>query len=159
MFASAEAHHRINDGQYGGRKGHEAAYLPYAEELKYDISRLSRKALVNFDNDAASCYDRIIPSVASLLGRFHGLHPNITRLHASMLQHAQFQIKTSLGVSESHYQHSDALPIYGTGQGSTNSPIIWSMISSKLFDVHHQMATGASFCTPDRSICVQESAF
>eukprot|EP00980_Cylindrotheca_fusiformis_P020498 scaffold7555_cov72-Cylindrotheca_fusiformis.AAC.3 len=160
MFASAELNHDINDGQYGGRKGHEAAYLPYAEELKYDICRMSRKSLVNFDNDAQSCYDRIIPSVASLLGRFHGLHPQITKMHASMLQSAVFQVKTSLGVSSAQYTHSDDFPIYGTGQGSTNSPIIWSMISSKkLFDLHHQQASGASFCTPDRTICVQESAF
>eukprot|EP00980_Cylindrotheca_fusiformis_P016559 scaffold4965_cov87-Cylindrotheca_fusiformis.AAC.1 len=159
MFAAAERSHDINDSQYGGRHGHEAAYLPYAEELKYDLCRLSRKPLVNFDNDAQSCYDRIIPSVASLLGRYHGLHPNITNMHADLLQNATFQVKTSLGVSTESYQHSSQFPIYGTGQGSTNSPIIWSMISSKLFDIHHQQAHGASFCTPDRSICVQESAF
>eukprot|EP00980_Cylindrotheca_fusiformis_P027514 scaffold20799_cov73-Cylindrotheca_fusiformis.AAC.3 len=159
MFASAERHHDINDSQYGGRHGHEAAYLPYAEELKYDLCRLSRKPLVNFDNDAQSCYDRIIPSVASLLGRYHGLHPNITAMHGELLQHATFRVKTSLGVSTESYQHSAQFPIYGTGQGSTNSPIIWSMISSKLFDIHHQQAHGASFCTPHCSICVQESAF
>eukprot|EP00980_Cylindrotheca_fusiformis_P030051 scaffold24272_cov201-Cylindrotheca_fusiformis.AAC.1 len=96
MFADAENNHAINDGQYGGRKGHEAAYLPYAEELKYDICCLSQKSLVNFDNDASSCYDRIIPSVASLVGRFHGLPPQVTQMHASMLQSAVFQIKTSL---------------------------------------------------------------
>eukprot|EP00980_Cylindrotheca_fusiformis_P013761 scaffold3547_cov96-Cylindrotheca_fusiformis.AAC.1 len=159
MFETAEQYNAINAGQYGGRQGHEAAYLPFAEELKYDLCRVSRKPLVNFDNDAASCYDRIIPSVASLLGRFHGFHPSITQMHASLLQHAQFRVKTSLGVSESSYQHTAEFPIYGTGQGSTNSPTIWSIISSKLFDIHNDHAHGASFCTPDKSICIQESAF
>eukprot|EP00980_Cylindrotheca_fusiformis_P001128 scaffold316_cov70-Cylindrotheca_fusiformis.AAC.1 len=80
-------------------------------------------------------------------------------MHASLLKQAQFRVKTSLGISESSYQHTQDFPIYGTGQGSTNSPTIWSIISSKLFDIHNDHAHGASFCTPDKSICIQESAF
>eukprot|EP00957_Ditylum_brightwellii_P200361 15275124-Ditylum_brightwellii.AAC.1 len=38
------------------------------EELKADISRCSRKALMNFDNDAALCYNWIIPNLANLIG-------------------------------------------------------------------------------------------
>jgi hypothetical protein len=157
LFAQAERRHEINPGQYGGRQGHEAAYLPYAEELKYEICRMSRKSLINFDNDAQSCFDRIIPSVASLIARSLGMHPNITKMHATTLEAARFKLKTSLGVSDSSYSHSDDFPIYGTGQGSTNSPIIWSMISSKLFDLHESKAHGASFCTPDRQLQVQKS--
>jgi hypothetical protein len=85
------------------------------------------------------------------------MHPNITKMHASTLQHARFKLKTSLGVSESAYSHSEAFPIFGTGQGSTNSPIIWSMVSSKLFDVHNRKAHGASFCTPNKQLHVQSS--
>eukprot|EP00957_Ditylum_brightwellii_P151986 11573629-Ditylum_brightwellii.AAC.1 len=42
------------------------------EELKNDISRCSRKALINFDNNAASCYTWIIPNLANLIGRKKG---------------------------------------------------------------------------------------
>jgi hypothetical protein len=40
LFPKAETNQAINPGQ-----GHEAACLPYAEELKTDICRMSRKAL------------------------------------------------------------------------------------------------------------------
>eukprot|EP00957_Ditylum_brightwellii_P130496 9955540-Ditylum_brightwellii.AAC.1 len=59
------------------------------EEIKYDISYASRKDLINFDNDAASCCDRIIPGLASLIGRKKGLHRNIVFVHATTLQEAK----------------------------------------------------------------------
>jgi hypothetical protein len=152
MLASSEKRGTINDGQYGGRKGREATNLALAEELKIDICLASRKSLVNFDNDAASCYDRILAPIASLIGRKKGLHRLVTLVHATTLKEAKYKLKTALGVSEAEYSHEDAFPIYGTGQGSTNSPIIWIIISSTLFDIHMKHANGASFCSPDGSV-------
>eukprot|EP00957_Ditylum_brightwellii_P006857 519138-Ditylum_brightwellii.AAC.1 len=36
-------------------------------------------------------------------------------------------------------------PIYGTGQRSANSPTIWLLISSTLFDIHKELSNGATF--------------
>eukprot|EP00957_Ditylum_brightwellii_P094673 7209994-Ditylum_brightwellii.AAC.1 len=36
-------------------------------------------------------------------------------------------------------------PIYGTGEGSTNSPTIWLIISFTLFDIHEELSNGAIF--------------
>jgi hypothetical protein len=152
MLASSERRGTINDGQFGGRKGREATNLALAEELKIDICLASRKSLVNFDNDAASCYDRILAPIASLIGRKKGLHRLVTLVHASTLANARYKLKTALGISDSEYSHDDAFPIYGTGQGSTNSPIIWIIISSTLFDIHMKKANGATFCSPDQSV-------
>lgn len=152
MLSSSERRGTINDGQFGGRQGREATNLALAEELKVDICLASRKSLVNFDNDAASCYDRILAPIASLIGRKKGLHRLVTLVHAKTLFEAKFKLKTALGVSESEYSHDDAFPIYGTGQGSTNSPIIWIIISSTLFDIHMKKANGATFCSPDKSV-------
>eukprot|EP00957_Ditylum_brightwellii_P141450 10776223-Ditylum_brightwellii.AAC.1 len=52
----------------------------------------------------------------------------------------------ALRVSYDFYQHCEAFPIYGTGQGSTNSPIIWLIISSTLFNTHKELGNGATFC-------------
>eukprot|EP00957_Ditylum_brightwellii_P086371 6572293-Ditylum_brightwellii.AAC.1 len=58
------------------------------------------------------------------------------------------------GVSDDFYQHYQAFPIYGTGQGSTNSPIIWLIISSTLFDIHETLSKGAQFCDPLQTVHV-----
>eukprot|EP00957_Ditylum_brightwellii_P056318 4269614-Ditylum_brightwellii.AAC.1 len=67
------------------------------EEMKNEISHCSQKPLMNVDNDAAACYDRIILNVANLIGRKKGLHRNITFLHATTLAEAKFKLKTALG--------------------------------------------------------------
>eukprot|EP00957_Ditylum_brightwellii_P074725 5679665-Ditylum_brightwellii.AAC.1 len=81
LIKSSEEGQTLNNGQVGGRAGCEANTLTLMEELETDISRCSQKALINFDNDAASCYDQIIPNLTNLIGRKKGLHHNITFVH------------------------------------------------------------------------------
>eukprot|EP00957_Ditylum_brightwellii_P141376 10772147-Ditylum_brightwellii.AAC.1 len=81
------------------------------EELKNYISQCSRKLLINFDNDVASCYNQIIPNLANLIGRKQGLHCNITFVHVNMLAEAKFKLKTALGtVHQSWYCTGQDLP-------------------------------------------------
>ena len=54
----------INNNLFGGRKRHNAQTLSLIEELKYDISYSTMKLLVNFDNEAVLCYDKIIANVS-----------------------------------------------------------------------------------------------
>jgi hypothetical protein len=145
----ANQHQLINPGQYGGRPGCEAQSLVFLEELKYDISYTTRRTLFNFDNDATSCYDRIIVSLASLINRKYGLHRKVVMVHASTLQQARFHIRNQTGFSTNSYSHCIEFPIYGSGQGSGNSPSIWLFISSTLFDIHQEVSHGATFVSPD----------
>jgi hypothetical protein len=52
-------------------------------------------------------------------------------------------------ISDEFYQHCKLRPIYGMGQGSGNSPVIWCVISSVLFDCHATSARGATYTYPD----------
>jgi len=139
----------IHAGQYGGRPGCEAQSLTFLEELKYDITYLSRRTIFNFDNDAMSCYDRIIIALASIINRKYGQHRNIVAVHAKTLEDARYKLRTAKGISDLEYSHSSAFPLHGSGQGAGNSPCIWLFISSTLFDLHEQQAYGASFSSPD----------
>ena len=147
--------HLLNPGQFGGLPGKDAMTPILLEELQWETSRASRRTLLRMDFDAASCYDRIIPSVASLAARSFGQHKALCIIHASFLQHAQYFLKTKLGLSEEAYSHCHLHPIYGTGQGSANSPVIWALISSRLFDAHAAKAHGATFVSPDRTYHLQ----
>jgi hypothetical protein len=157
MLHHGEKNQTIHQGQHGGRPGHEATTLILMEGLKNDIAYASRKSLINFNNDAASCYDRIIPALASLLERGQGLHRNVIFVNARTLKQAKYKLRTSTGVSAKFYSHCHAFPIYGTGQGSGNSPFIWCIISSTLFRCHEAKSHGATFSTPDKSTSVSLS--
>jgi hypothetical protein len=130
----AESEKLLNPGQYGSCPGRESTGLTLFEELRTDISLCSRKPINNFDNDADSCYDRIIIALVSLLSRKFGQYRHVISVNASTLHKAKYQLKTSLGLSEKDYSNCSLFPIYGTGQGSGNPPTIWCFISSTLFD-------------------------
>jgi hypothetical protein len=137
MISHAETNHLLHPGQYGSRPGRDALIPALIEELKNEICYASRKSLINFDNDATSCYDRIIPALVSLIGQKFGLHRNMVFVHATMLEETKYKLKTSMGVSDEFYKNCQAFPIYGTGQGSGNSPVIWCIVSSVLFSLMH----------------------
>jgi hypothetical protein len=107
------------------------------------------------DFDANSCYDRIIPSLASLVSRSYKQHKKTCFIHGRFLHNAKLKLKTKLGVSKISYSHCKEHPIYGTGQGSSCSPPIWGLISDKLFKVHTAGGNGASFICLDAKVSVR----
>jgi len=147
----AEKLNWLNPGQYGSRPRRNAWDPVFLEVYQTEISRASRKSLIQTNYDASSCYDRIIPNLAALVSQKFGVASTVVLVNTRTLEKAQYKIRTELGLSDSGYQHCMAHPIYGTGQGSSNSPIIWCFISSVLFDSYESQATGAIYETPDRT--------
>jgi hypothetical protein len=135
MYQS-EALNMLNDGQYGSRPGRNAIDPVMLEELQFEVSRLSRRMLIQTNYDAMACYDRIIPNLAMIVSQLFGIHSHVARSYAETLFRAKYHIRTELGVSPTSYSHTDLLPIYGTGQGSGNSPMIWLFLSCLLFAAH-----------------------
>jgi hypothetical protein len=86
LLHAADAAGILNEGQFGGRPGCEAQSLTLLEELKYDIAYLTRRTLFNFDNDAMSCYDRIILALASLINQKYGQHRQVVVVYAQTLE-------------------------------------------------------------------------
>ena len=62
----------LHPGQYGGLPGRSCTSLTFFEELRFDYASLTRFPFANFDNDACSCYDRILCALASLAGKNTG---------------------------------------------------------------------------------------
>lgn len=147
--------HLFSPWQFGGLPGRDALTPAFLEEIQWETSRASRRSLLRMDFDATSCYDRIIPSIASLAGRSFGQHKALCLVHARFLAEAKYLLKTKLGISDDFFSHCQLAPIYGTGQGSANSPIIWVLISSRLFQAHASIAHGATFISPDRGESIQ----
>ena len=148
---------KINQGQYGGCPGRDCTSVTYLEELRRDISILTRTPYTNFDNDAASCYDRILMAVSSLSSRKYGVHKKVVYVQAATLQEAEYKLKLSSKTSDASYRHCRKFPIHGTGQGSGNSPAIWCFISSVLFDCHNQKAHGLTTASPNGDVVVSFS--
>ena len=154
LLAFADKHKVFNQGQRGSRPGCEASDLPFLEDLKIEISHLTRRPFINLDVDAASCFDRIVLPLASLINRKFGMHRSLVLVHARTLKEARYRLKTELGVSDTEYTQSVLYPLHGTGQGAGNSPHIWGLISGTLFDCQQERAYGVQFVSPDRTVNV-----
>jgi hypothetical protein len=146
----AEATQVLNPGQYGSRPSRGAYDPVFIEEFQLEIIRSSRKSLVQTNYDATSCYDRIIPNLAALVSQRFGVPHPVVQSNVRTLEAAQYRLRTEIGLSEASYSHTAQTPIYGTGQGSGNSPMIWCFLSSTLFDCYETQAFGAIYETPDK---------
>lgn len=123
----------FHQGQYSGLPGRDCTSVCFMEELRFEFCEHTRFPMVNFDNDAASCYNQILVNLASLCQRVQEISRDVIFVHASTLQEAKFTLKTAHGISKLFYTHCKKFPIHGTGQGSMNSPTIWCFVSSELF--------------------------
>ena len=147
----AEALKTLNDGQYGSRPSRNAIDPVMIEELQFEISRLSRRMFIQTNYDATACYDRIIPNLAMIVSQKFGIHPQVAKAYVDTLHKAKYHIRTELGVSSTSYSHTDDMPIFGTGQGSGNSPMIWLFLVCVLFVIFEKLARQAKYCNPDRT--------
>ena len=104
--------------------------------------------------DAASCYDRITLTLASLASDAHCQNKSITIINANTLQKAKFVfvLKTQPGTSNQHYTHSKIHLLYGIGQGAGNSPTVWATTSSTLFLLFDDDAQHALYHSLDNTI-------
>jgi hypothetical protein len=89
----------LDPSQYGGLPGWDSLVPVFIEEMQNKIARASRKPYIKQDFDTTSCYDCIIPWMASMLSRQHGLHRNVCLVRARTLQEARYLLKTQLSVS------------------------------------------------------------
>jgi hypothetical protein len=87
----AEALRELNDGQFGSRPRRNAVDPVFIEEMQFEISRASRKILVQTNYDAMSCYDRIIPNLAMLVSRKYGVPKLTTQSNSKTLEQAEYR--------------------------------------------------------------------
>ena len=157
FLKEADAHGIVNVNQHGARPGCEAASLALSEEFRNDIAYSTRRTLVSVDNDASDCFDRMLPSLVSVTNRSYRLPHELARLHGATLQATGYYLRTPRGVSDTYYSHCSDFPIYGTGQGSGNSPVLWLLLSASLFDIHTTQAYGATLHDPSGTTTVSLS--
>jgi hypothetical protein len=115
----------LHNGQHGSIPGRMALDPIMLTQLSSDLCRVLKHDYARFDNDASSCYDRIIVGLGMLAARKCGMPSHAIRVHADALQFMQYTVKTVYGISEENYHGTSLSPLFGTGQGSGASPAVW----------------------------------
>ena len=142
MVTQAEKFHLIPQEAYGSRRNCRSIECGLNKVLTADISRQRRSPLALCSNDAISCYDRIIHSVASLSMQRLGVAPESCRLLFGTLEQVQHFVRTTYGDSASHYGGIRLRPLQGIGQGNGAGPAIWLIITIPLINMLREAGFG-----------------
>ena len=158
LMPHCEAHGALHEGQWGSRQGKKAIDCVCLKQFTYEIATFSRTDLVTFDNDAKSCYDRIVMAYALACCMHLGLPEMTAVAFGKFLDEAKYHVKTVLGVSDSHYSHGDdGNDLHGPGQGSQPGPCLWAIECSQIMDALTKHFKGVDLCAPDRELQIAQA--
>jgi hypothetical protein len=144
----AEANNLIAKEQYGSRKGKSSIVHAINKRLTFDIMRQTRFNGALCSNDAKSCYDRILHSVASLAYQRLGIPMPPVQCMLNSIQNMKHHIRTSYGDSSFTMQNDTLIPFQGALQGNGASPATWVIISSPLLNMLRAADNGGHFIEP-----------
>ena len=146
-MARAEAFRMIAMEQYGGRHFLSAIDHCFNKRLSFDLFRQKRLNGALLCNDAKSCYDRIVHSVAILCMRRAGIPKEALHCMFSTIQNLIHNVRTIYGDSVLFFlaKDLDKVVIQGCGQGNGAGPPMWTMISTVILDMLRAAGYGIKF--------------
>jgi hypothetical protein len=121
----------ISDHQYG--RAHTTCMTQVLNTLlTVQLLIQKRNEGIVFDNDAKGCYDRIISGVALASLRRMGYSKESVKMLGLIWAQMEHHVCTGFGVSDKAYGSTTIKLLYGIGQGSCASPILWALINQLL---------------------------
>jgi hypothetical protein len=146
MMYTAEPLQVVTKEQYGSRKNKAAIEQCLNKRLTFDLARQLKRPLAMCSNDAKSCYDRIVHSVASICMRRMGVEEQPIVCMFTTIQNLHHSIRTVYGDSElTFFGQLWTVPIQGVGQGNGAGPQIWAVVSTPVLNLLRHEGYGAYF--------------
>ena len=146
-----EDNYLINKGTYGGRANQRSINLVIIRATQVEISTITRRILVQFNNNTIAFFDRIIHHILCLCQQSYQMPVNFTALLGNLLCYIKYGTKTANGISKEAYRHSTKSPVYRLGQGSTLSGTGWGKLFSKALDLHNNQRFGSTYSNLERT--------
>jgi hypothetical protein len=85
-----------------------------------------------FHNDAKGCYYHIVSGIALAALQRIGYSKNSVRMLGPLWAQLEHHVATEFGVSDASYKSTMDKLLYGIGQGSCSSPIMWALLNQLL---------------------------
>ena len=147
MIYQAEDHGVFGPSNHGGRPGRQVHDALLEKTLMFEHARLTRTSLITVDNDAKSCYDRIIKAMALLACMAIGLPAEAAAMHNKSHDEMTHNIKTRHGLLRA-YCGTDDGGSDGVGQGSGAAGAIWLVYSNTLITALEAFSPGVILVSP-----------
>ena len=141
----------IHKDQYG-RPGGECPDVAFTKILHYHMSHYTKTALGSFESDAASCFDRIVMSLAFICYRIWGTDPLPIQMWEKTLYNIEHHVKTGFGTTRKYNKYSAENPIIGPGQGAKSAGAACTIITTPMLRIYDKLAHGLQFCDPTQQL-------
>jgi hypothetical protein len=140
----------ISEHQYG--RYHRTCILPILNKL-LTIKILIQKRThgIVLDNGVKGCYDWIIGGIALLSIRRLGYSKNSVKMLGKLWEQLEHHIGTGFGVSDISYSSTVEKLLYGIGQGSCSSPILWAFLNQMILTALEEKYDCITLVSVDRS--------
>ena len=134
--------------EHYSNKGSTSEDACLEKTLTFDISRQSRTPMATISVDAAQCYDRVHPTLMSLVWLALTNHPHSVILLLHVLQQMKIFTRTGFGDSSTYFGGPDAPPMCGLGQGSKAAPAAWLQLSSMIVNAYKSQDCASTIRDP-----------
>ena len=146
----------LNEAQYA-RREQVAQNSVLNKRLSYDLQLITREEAFQSDNDAMSCYDRIVDDIAVLACMRMGLGKKAGKFLKRVLNHFKHQIVIGGSPSEEYFKNEVSRRIHGTGQGTGWSPTIWSAVCDIIITLCERHYPGQLFWSPNGEVAAKQN--
>jgi hypothetical protein len=153
LIRHGEKHGCFGTENHGSRPGRQTIDALLEKLLIYEFARLSRTSLITVDNDAKSCYDRIIRTLAMVAWMAIGLPIAAAMMHNRKHQKMEHHIKSRHGLLRPYFG-TEGDELEGTGQGSRASPAIWLILSVSILAAFSHFSPGMKLYSPFEPLLV-----
>ena len=131
-------------------------------KLYFDLIRYQKSSAAMAGVDLKSCYDRVAHAPAYLAMRSYGIPSEPIESMFSTIQDMQYFTFTAHGMSKKSFggieKGFSAAP-NGLGQGNGAGPSVWSVVSSKMFQVMHHRNAATKIVSPLTNTSVDVCGF
>ena len=146
MMYRAEELDALAQEQFGSRKTLSSVDQSLNKRLTFDLMRQLKKPGALCSNDAKSCYDRVVHSIASISMQRLGVPQEPIVSMFTTIQNLEHCIRTAYGDSAATFSGQLwAVPMHGLGQGNGAGPAIWGVVSTPVLQLLHAEGYGAFF--------------
>jgi hypothetical protein len=121
----------ISEHQNG--QSHQTCLTPFLNKLLTVQLLIQKKTNgVVFDNKAKGCYDQIVSGIALAVLPRICYSKNSVRMLGLLWAQLEHHVATGFGVSDAAYKSTTDKLLYGIGQGSCSSTIVWALLNQLL---------------------------
>jgi hypothetical protein len=139
----------LTDEQWRFQAGCSAIEVLLFQQFTYLMMDLAKIHGAAFDNEAKSCFDRIIPARTNLRSRQLGMPQSACHLHADLVLNASYVLNTGAGFSDQSYS------LWHTGQSTRWAAAAWVIISALIIELMPEKAEGIQLQDPRQTLLVK----